>query len=277
MKTLRTRAGQILLALALPGLACLSLARAEPVDAPYPADIFIRGGFNGWSVADPMRFDRQSNTYSGLVSLSPGSWEFKIASQDWATVDLGNAVDPAVDLSVPKTLTFSPGGGNLSLAVPTGGVYSFTLDAADTASPQLTVAYARRAGDAHGAEIWYGTFNLDWYFPCLGQDVLATIDVKAQLNNNPNPAGGYLYTENLQTDGSAVDSSGGNYAVRDARINTYVVQPGGGEIYQSQSRLRMRSLDGGTDLLVTMIIRVQVAADGSIVRFVDFQDFSCRN
>ena len=277
MKTLRTRARLMLLALALPGLACLSLARAEPVDAPYPVDIFIRGGFNGWGLADPMKFDRQSNRYSGFVSLPPGSFEFKIASQDWTTVDLGNAVDPVVDLSVPKPLTFSPGGGNLSLAVPTSGVYSFTLDRADSASPEVTVAYARRAGDAHGAEIWYGTFNLDWYFPCLGQDVLATIQVKAQLNSNPNPAGGYLYTENLQTDGTAVDSSGGNYAVRDARINTYVLQPGGGELYQNQSRLRMRSLDGGTDLLATVITRIQVAADGSIVRFVDFQDLSCRN
>ena len=275
METLRTRAGLVLQGLALAGcLLVTSMTRAAPADPPYPAGIFVRGSFNDWGVSDAMKYDAHANRYVALVELAPGvTHQFKIASQDWSTVDLGDFVDPVVNLSVPKTLSTSPGGGNLWLEVPTAGVYSFTLDPTDLASPVLTVSYARPGGD--GAKIWHGTFNLNWYFPCLGETVDATVHVKAQLQVRPNPAGGFLYSENLQTDGTAVDSAGGSYFVRDARINHYLEQPGGSWMYVSRSRLRMVAHGSATDLLVTMITHLHFDADGNPVRTYFFEEFSC--
>jgi hypothetical protein len=279
MRMSQARARFLLHGPALSGLlAVVSLATAAPADAPYSADIFVRGSFNDWDLSDPMKYDAPTNRYVGLVELSPGVvHQFKIASQDWFSVDLGDFVDPVVNLSVPKTLATSPGGGNLALEVPAEGVYSFTLDPADLVNPVLTVVYARPGGEGeqNGAQIWHGTYGLIWYFPCLGQTVDATVHVKAELHVRSNPAGGFLYSENLQTSGTAVDSGGGTYFVRDARINNYLAQPGGGQIFQKSSRLRMTSHGAGTDLLVTMIERWHIDADGNVVRDFYFEDFTC--
>jgi hypothetical protein len=283
MKTLQERAGFLLQAVACAAFMLVApptLAGPAPTDEPYTADVFVRGSFNGWDVSDPMRYDAAAGRYIGLVQLSAGvEHAFKIASQDWFSVDFGDVVDPVVAVEVPKTLATSTGGGNLSLEVPVAGVYAFILDPTDAANPVLTVSYARpgNEGVQSGAQIWHGTYHLDWYFQCLGQAVDATIYVKAQLLISNNPAGGFIYSENLQTSGSAVDSGGGKYAVRDARINNYLVQPGGSEIYQNRSRLRMRSLTGGPDLLATMITRYHIAADGELVRYVEFEDLACGN
>lgn len=106
---------------------------------PYGVDIFVRGGFNDWGITDPMIFD--GSTYSTTIDIAAGDWEFKIASEDWAAVDLGAAGgNPNVELDVPRLIgtgTFD----NLFLSVMTAGLYTFTLDTATGLdSPTLLVS-----------------------------------------------------------------------------------------------------------------------------------------
>lgn len=50
--------------------------------------VYLRGTFNNWSVKNPMSYDKSSgNYYLDNVTLSG---EFKIATEDWNTIDLGS-------------------------------------------------------------------------------------------------------------------------------------------------------------------------------------------
>jgi CubicO group peptidase (beta-lactamase class C family) len=100
--------------------------------------LFVRGSLNEWgtglslkSVA-PLRF--AATTPSALPA---GRMEFKIASEDWQTVDLGGATDAPITGSRPKALGM--GGGNLILDVKVPGRYRFELDATDDAVARLRV------------------------------------------------------------------------------------------------------------------------------------------
>ena len=65
-----------------------------PCDEPYPADIFLRGTFNDWGLTDQMIYGGDG-IYEVVISLDAGEWEFKIASEDWNTVDLGGQCESA--------------------------------------------------------------------------------------------------------------------------------------------------------------------------------------
>lgn len=99
--------------------------------------VFVRGSMNDWGVSDQMQFDG-SKLYSVELNLSAGSYEFKIASEDWATVDLGageqgNSVVPG------ERLTLAAVGGDLSLNITESGNYLFELIGPSTSSPDIRV------------------------------------------------------------------------------------------------------------------------------------------
>ncbi|MCH8536413.1 MAG: DUF3372 domain-containing protein [Alkalimonas sp.] len=106
---------------------------------PYEAtSVFVRGGMNGWSTDDEMAY-AGAGIYSIIVDLQAGQYEFKIASEDWSTVDFGGGADGQdVLLDTPNTLARS--GGNLNIDIAVSGRYVFSLDARNTEAPVLTVA-----------------------------------------------------------------------------------------------------------------------------------------
>jgi nitrogen fixation protein len=92
---------------------------------------------NDWGLADPMSY-KGEGVYEVAINLDANiDYGFKVASEDWSTVDLGNSVNPAVVEGDTKPLFV--GNDNLSINVGTTATYIFTLDATDTSAPTLTV------------------------------------------------------------------------------------------------------------------------------------------
>lgn len=102
-------------------------------------DVYIRGGMNGWGVEDMFSYQGEG-VYTTDIELSAGSIEFKVASEDWATVNLGNPNDAVSNLvveGVAKTLGSS--NNNLTIEVIDGGLYEFKVSGPDGNAPTLTV------------------------------------------------------------------------------------------------------------------------------------------
>ena len=124
------------------GLSAFVTSGFEP-PVPYgDTAIFLRGAFNGWG-ADPLRYSG-GGLYEGYLQLDAGDYQFKIASEDWSTVDISAPEGGTeITLGVPATLSAAGGQPNLSISVPAGGEYRFALDATNSAAPVLTVTNAR--------------------------------------------------------------------------------------------------------------------------------------
>ena len=126
---------------------------SDPVDdlntEPYGATaVLLRGDMNGYGESDVMSFVG-SGIYEIVVELDVDTYGFKIASADWAAVNLGapSAADAAVTIDVVKALL--PGSNdNLSVDITEAGVYKFELDASNTDAPTLTISDGRPFGAA---------------------------------------------------------------------------------------------------------------------------------
>jgi pullulanase len=249
-------------------------AAGGPSAAPFEVDVFVRGSFNGWGTGHRMKFDAKGGQYVAQVELVPGGYEFKIASEDWATVDLGAADDGYVELGVPEPVmpvTFN----NLYLEVAEAGVYSFTLDTSNMAALAVTVAPSRPGGD--GAEKYFLSFQQDWYFDCLGsgQVVQSFMDIKGILHVRQNPRGGFHVTDSWQMDGVAFDEDGNEYRVHGAAPLTFNAPPSGATTVSNLVRLAMTPLRGGTSLFFTFTEKVTINANGVVVRAFSASDFRC--
>lgn len=102
-------------------------------------DVFIRGGMNGWGATDLFSYQGEG-VYTVDIELSVGSAEFKVASEDWATVNLGNPNDAGSNLVVPgqaKVLAFS--NNNLMIDIEEAGIYEFKVSGPNGERPSLTV------------------------------------------------------------------------------------------------------------------------------------------
>ncbi|MBY5991728.1 pullulanase-type alpha-1,6-glucosidase [Ferrimonas balearica] len=116
----------------------------EPTLAVYPAEMFgtnvvyVRGSMNGWGEVDMLSYQGLSS-YSVDIVLEAGDHEFKVATGDWSTVDLGAiGGDEAVVLDAVKPLASK--GANMTLSGAEAGTYRFTVTGPDIASPTLTVS-----------------------------------------------------------------------------------------------------------------------------------------
>jgi pullulanase len=133
--------------------------------APFPRDVFVRGGFNDWGNPTPTeQYKLQflgGTSYSVSAPISPaGDYNFKIADAGWtADTNCGSAAGGAtVRLGVPITLACKSDSGNLAIAAPSAGDYTFALDASSTTSPVLTVS---KTPPAQITLFVRGAFN-DW-------------------------------------------------------------------------------------------------------------------
>jgi len=104
---------------------------------PYGAtSVYLRGVGGDWGTTN--KFDYSgANIYSITLNLNSGSQSFKVASEDWATVNFGGGSDVNVTLGTAKMLE-SPG-ADLKLQLDQAGQYKFDVDASDVAVPVLKV------------------------------------------------------------------------------------------------------------------------------------------
>lgn len=106
--------------------------------------IFIRGAFNGWGTANPLIY-QGDGTYKADIALNAqaGNYEFKVASEDWATVDRGIApANPVVVIGTPAVLQVGGNGTdsvNAQVNVAASGAYTFELNANNAEAPVLTI------------------------------------------------------------------------------------------------------------------------------------------
>lgn len=150
-----SESGTFLLTLDVTDPAAPSLVVRNAI--PYDATVYVRGGMNGWGLTDPMTYDGDG-IYTKAIPLNAEAYQFKVASEDWATADFGaTAGEEDVVLGEGKTMAFS--GENIRLAVETAGDYMFHVDANERLAPVLTV----RNLDAYAATGLFvrGSMN-DW-------------------------------------------------------------------------------------------------------------------
>jgi pullulanase len=102
---------------------------------PYgAAPIYLRGSMNAWS--DDLPFEYQGEErYSIEIELEVGDYEFKIADQNFADVNIGGGFE----VPVASEVELSNFGNNLSLSITQAAVYRFELNADNPNNPSLLV------------------------------------------------------------------------------------------------------------------------------------------
>ena len=234
------------------------------------------GSFNGWGLGHEMKFDAVENEYVAYVELTPGGHMFKIASEDWFTVDLGAADDGIVQLGVPEPIT-RVNYSDLYLEVPDPGVYAFRFDVSDLDHLTVLVEYARKGGD--GAERYTFFYpGVPYYFDCLGEasPVIADITVEGLLHVRQNPAGGVHYRDSVRIDGVGFDQMGREYRLHLIAPVFFNGKPNRSFAYSESARAIFVAKDGGPNLYFKYVYKVMVDPTGEVKREFFFYEDGCR-
>lgn len=150
------------------GLSALATIGAPDVVPYADTSVFVRGSMNGWSTNDQFEY-KGDGIYEARIELVGGTeYEFKVASEDWSTVDFGSA-DQAVTQDEAKTL--SRAASNMLFTPAVDEEYMFRLDASETESPVLTVLLPTKVYLRGGMNGW-GT---DTPMNYLGNDVYSVV------------------------------------------------------------------------------------------------------
>lgn len=99
--------------------------------------LYLRGSMNGWDTSLRMSPGGSSTSLQAELRVDAGLHEFKIASADFAAVDLG-AARAAQGPSQDGAITMVDYGQNVRLQAASAGVYRFVLDVADPQRPRLS-------------------------------------------------------------------------------------------------------------------------------------------
>lgn len=119
------------------GLSAQATIGAPDV-VPYgDTTVYLRGTLNGWSTDDAMIYQGEGIYTIAVALLANETIDFKVASSDWSTVNLGNSASPQVIEGEDKVLV--AGENNLLFTPSADATYVFTLDASDTNAPVLNV------------------------------------------------------------------------------------------------------------------------------------------
>lgn len=125
-----------------PSAPVLTIVNEEPfVGTP----IFLRGSMNGWTIDDELSY-LGGRMYSISVELAPGDYQFKVASEDWATVNFGGVSGAPADREVNiggETLLGQADDNNLQISITEQGQYDFILDVSNLSEPLLRVVGER--------------------------------------------------------------------------------------------------------------------------------------
>lgn len=159
------------------GLSAYATSGAPDV-VPYgDTVVYVKGSMNGWADVDALTYVGDG-VYELDLMLSAGDYEFKVASEDWSTVNNGS--DGTVELGTGLTLV--PGSNdNIKISITEEALYTFTLDASDIEAPVLTVDFEEPYFDTtvyiRGAINSWGTANPFVYLG--GGKYAATVTITA--------------------------------------------------------------------------------------------------
>jgi hypothetical protein len=117
---------KLLLALFTASLSCAAGA----------ADMYVRGGFNGWGT-DNLLVAKGKGMYEARVTLSPGNHPFKVGSGDWSAEW---TIAPASVTPGSSYRMVTTPGRESHLFVRKTADYTFSVDLRDPAAPMLSVA-----------------------------------------------------------------------------------------------------------------------------------------
>ncbi|KTF13225.1 alpha-1,6-glucosidase domain-containing protein [Pseudoalteromonas sp. H105] len=123
--------------------------------------VFVRGSLNEWGTSDELMYQGKG-IYTFTKTLSAGSYEFKIASEDWSTVDFGSGESDAM-VTVAKAKLLAVKGANMMMDIASDGDYQFVFDASNLDEPTLSVFDAQMFADTQvylrGSLNGWGTDN----------------------------------------------------------------------------------------------------------------------
>jgi pullulanase len=123
--------------------------------------VFVRGSLNEWGTSDELMYQGKG-IYTFTKTLSAGSYEFKIASEDWSTVDFGSGESDAM-VTIAKAKLLAAKGANMMMDIASDGDYQFVFDASNLDEPTLSVFDAQMFADTQvylrGSLNGWGTDN----------------------------------------------------------------------------------------------------------------------
>jgi hypothetical protein len=129
---------------------CGVTGTGDPSEA-YGVPFFARGGFNDWGNPPESLFNNMgNNVYEAEFPIAAGSYEFKVASEDWSTVDF--TADGPIGLDEYVTLVPGSGASNTSIDIDMDGCFNFRLDVSDPDAPVLRMAQVIIAKPSCGVE-----------------------------------------------------------------------------------------------------------------------------
>lgn len=114
----------------------LNFSAARPVLKVSELPIYIRGGMNGWGADDQLTFQvtnpdnlaESGHIYSTTIMLMAQNEFFKVASDDWSTINLGAPTDDGLAMEVGVEVGLFRTNGNLSISAPVAGEYRFIFN-----------------------------------------------------------------------------------------------------------------------------------------------------
>jgi pullulanase len=99
--------------------------------------VYIRGSLNTWGTDNPLIYQGDA-VYSASIALNVGDYEFKVASEDWSTVDYGGRGEAPV-ININETLLLEAVGGNISLSITESGTYMFKVIGPDRGNLRMLI------------------------------------------------------------------------------------------------------------------------------------------
>ena len=120
------------------GLSANATVGAPDV-VPYGSTaVFVRGTLNDWGTRDAFEYIGEGE-YRIAIALSAGDYEFKIASEDWSTVDFGALTDADKEVVENQSEALTRSGANMTFSAAIDATYVFSLDASNPENPTLTL------------------------------------------------------------------------------------------------------------------------------------------
>ncbi len=108
--------------------------------------VFIRGDMNGWSEDNPLVYVGNGK-YQATISMTASTPNFKIASADWSTINMGAPADDMEIFEGEMQLLLSGSNDNFNMVFAEDGDYTFVFDASNLAEPTLSIYAAEMFGE----------------------------------------------------------------------------------------------------------------------------------
>ena len=151
-----------------PNAPILTVKNEEPF---VGTTVYVRGAMNGWGETNPLHYIGNGQ-YETSFSINAGSYEFKVASADWATVNMGAPADDKTVQLGEHQLLVSGSNDNLTMTF-TGWGEVDTLSYQGNSLYQVDINLA--AGDYE-----FKVASADWSTVNLGANEQSDVVVLSQ-------------------------------------------------------------------------------------------------